>query len=176
MAERRLNRKKMVDNKIKLLNFFLSSGRDFLQEVLEVYTSPGLLYGELERSTYFFNLSHAEQESLFSLKKENKFSDLELDQVFEFLRRFTRIRQPACAWCGQCSLADFDSEHVGENIEKLMSIWNVVNKTNSIPSEQYKEYVRTLTNIGHNVSTLLACGKSFRESVNQELGKIGKVQ
>jgi hypothetical protein len=175
MADRRLKRKNMVDNKIRLLNFYLSSGREFLQEVLEIYSSPGLMYGKLERSQYFFSLTPAEQESLFSLKRDNTFSDLELDQVFELLKRFTRIRKPACDWCGQCCLADFDNEHVGENVEKIMSIWNIVNKTNSIPSEQYTEFVRTLTIVGQNVSNLLACGQRFQESVSQELGNIGKL-
>ncbi|XP_061196713.1 uncharacterized protein LOC133204991 [Saccostrea echinata] len=170
MEERRLRMKRMVDNKIRLLNFYLSSGRDFLQEVLEVYISPERLYREVIQSEYFASLPHAEQESLISLNTENTFCNLELDQLFELLKRFTTIKQPECSWCGECLSGHFEKEHVGENVEKFMSVWKVVNRSNTMPDDQYRGCVRTLTNIGDNILKLFAFGKGFQESINRDFG------
>lgn len=168
-SDRRLLRQKMVKNKVRLLNFYLSHGRDFLQEVLEVYTSPALLYEELIESDYYSGLSLADQEALYSIKDDNTFSDLELEQTFYLLTRFTRIKQPLCGWCGQCQVQDLKSDHIGENLEKFMSLWNLVNKSNFMTDEIYEESLQTLKFLGDNVSSFFAFGKSFRESMNREL-------
>lgn len=168
-SDRRLLRQKMVKNKVRLLNFYLSHGRDFLQEVLEVYTSPALLYEELIQSDYYSGLSLADQEALYSIKDDNTFSDLELEQTFYLLTRFTRIKQPLCGWCGQCQVQDLKSDHIGENLEKFMSLWNLVNKSNFMADEIYEESLQSLKTLGDNVSSLFAFGKSFRESMNREL-------
>lgn len=168
-SDRRLLRQKMVKNKVRLLNFYLSHGRDFLQEVLEVYTSPALLYEELIESDYYSGLSLADQEALGSIKDDNTFSDLELEQTFYLLTRFTRIKQPLCGWCGQCQVQYLKSDHIGENLEKFMSLWNLVNKSNFMTDEIYEESLQTLKFLGDNVSSFFAFGKSFRESMNREL-------
>ncbi|XP_062566811.1 uncharacterized protein LOC134229108 [Saccostrea cucullata] len=173
MEKQRLRRKRMVDNKIRLLNFYLSSGRDFFQEVLEVYTSPERLYRAVIQSEYFSSLPQEEQESLISLDTENTFCNLELDQLFELLKRFTAIRQPDCSWCGNCLSGQFEQEHVGENIETLMSVWNVVNRSFTVSDELYNRCVGTLTDIGDNLVNLFAFGKGFQESINRDLGGKG---
>lgn len=168
-SDRRLLRQKMVKNKVRLLNFYLSHGRDFLQEVLEVYTSPALLYEELVESDYYSGLSLADQEALYSIKEDNTFSDLELEQTFYLLTRFTRIKQPVCGWCGRCQVQGLKSDHIGENLEKFMSLWNLVNKSNFMADEIYEESLQSLKTLGDNVSSFFAFGKSFRESMNREL-------
>lgn len=173
-SDRRLLRQKMVKNKVRLLNFYLSHGRDFLQEVLEVYTSPALLYEELVESDYYSGLSLADQEALGSIKDDNTFSDLELEQTFYLLTRFTRIKQPVCGWCGQCQVQGLKSDHIGENLEKFMSLWNLVNKSNFMTDEIYEESLQTLKFLGDNVSSFFAFGKSFRESMNRELQDDGR--
>lgn len=174
-SDRRLLRQKMVKNKVRLLNFYLSHGRDFLQEVLEVYTSPALLYEELIQSDYYSGLSLADQEALYSIKDDNTFSDLELEQTFYLLTRFTRIKQPVCGWCGRCQVQGLKSDHIGENLEKFMSLWNLVNKSNFMTDEIYEESLQTLKFLGDNVSSFFAFGKSFRESMNRELQDDGTV-
>lgn len=174
-SDRRLLRQKMVKNKVRLLNFYLSHGRDFLQEVLEVYTSPALLYEELIESDYYSGLSLADQEALGSIKDDNTFSDLELEQTFYLLTRFTRIKRPLCGWCGQCQVQGLKSDHIGENLEKFMSLWNLVNKSNFMADEIYEESLQTLKTLGDNVSSFFAFGKSFRESMNRELQDDGTV-
>lgn len=168
-SDRRLLRQKMVKNKVRLLNFYLSHGRDFLQEVLEVYTSPALLYEELVESDYYSGLSLEDQEALGSIKDDNTFSDLELEQTFYLLTRFTRIKPPLCGWCGQCRVQGLKSDHIGENLEKFMSLWNLVNKSNFMADEIYEESLQSLKTLGDNVSSFFAFGKSFRESMNREL-------
>lgn len=174
-SDRRLLRQKMVKNKVRLLNFYLSHGRDFLQEVLEVYTSPALLYEELVESDYYSGLSLADQEALYSIKDDNTFSDLELEQTFYLLTRFTRIKQPLCGWCGQCRVQGLKSDHIGENLEKFMSLWNLVNKSNFMADEIYEESLQSLKTLGDNVSSFFAFGKAFRESMNRELQDDGTV-
>lgn len=176
-SDRDLLRKKRTENKVRLFSFYLSHGRDFLQRVLEVNTSPALLYAKLIESDYYSSLSQADQERLQSIKKNNTFSDLELEQTFYLLTRFTQIERPLCGWCGQCQVQGLkrDDLHIGENLEKFFSLWNVVNKSNTMADENYLEGLRTLKVFGDNVSKIFTFGKAFREFVNIELEDNGIV-
>lgn len=94
MAEQRLRRKEMVENRSRLFNFCLTSGRDLFQDVLELETSPALVFNKLQNSDYYRTLSESEKESYLSLINQNTFSALELEQVLELLKRFTSVKQP----------------------------------------------------------------------------------
>lgn len=67
----------MVENRSRLFNFCLTSGRNLFQDVLELETSPALVFNKLLNSDYYRTLSESEKESYLSLINQNTFSALE---------------------------------------------------------------------------------------------------
>ena len=175
MAEQRFRRKEMVENRSRLFNFCLTSGRDLLQDVLELETSPALVFNKLINSDYYRTLSDSEKDWYLSLKNQNTFSELELEQVFELLKRFTSVKQPKCLWCGKCLVDSLESDSIEECLELVMSIWNIVKNTNFLTDERYYTCVATLRTIGYILSKKGAFGKSFLENIRKEIEETGNM-
>lgn len=163
----------MANNRSRLLDFCLTSGRDLFQDILELETSPAQMYKKLRNSAYFTTISQSEQELYLSLKNQNTFSELELEDVFELLKRFTSVKQPKCLWCGRCSLETIQIESIEECLELVLSLWNILKSTNLITSECYSKWLSSLTKIGVFLSKKGAFGESFLENIQRELNENG---
>ena len=83
----------MVENRSRIFNFCLTSGRDLFQDVLELEASPALVYNKLINSDYYETLSQSEKELYLSLKKENTYSELEMEHILELLKQFTSVKK-----------------------------------------------------------------------------------
>ena len=175
MAEERLRRKEMVENRSRLFNFCLTSGRDLFQDVLELETSPALVFNKLKDSDYYRTLSETEQESYQSLINQNTFSALELEQVLELLKRFTSVKQPECLWCGKCLVDSVESERIEECLELVMSIWNILKNSNFLAHEIYFKCVSALQTIGKILSEKGAFGRSFLENIMRDFEEDGNM-
>lgn len=169
MTEHYKQRRKMVDNNGRFRAFYLTHGRDFLQEILEVYTSPGHLHEKLVKSEYYSSLSRSNQELLSSIKTGNTYADLELEQIYDFLLDFTKINK-----------SDNGEKNKGnpavllENLELFMSLWSSVKTANVMLDKDFRNNVKTLKNIGDHFASHLACGKSLKELIIQDFEDMGR--
>lgn len=169
MTEHNKQRRKMVENNARFRTFYLTNGRDFLQEILEVYTSPGHLYEKLVESDYFSSLSKSNQESLSSIKTENTFANLELEQIYDCLLRFTTIDK-----------SDNEEEYeinpavLHKNLNTFMALWSSVKSAHVMVDKEFKNNVNSLKNIGDHFATHFGFGKSFKETIIRDFEDIGR--
>lgn len=150
----------MVDNNGRFRTFYLTHGRDFLQDLLEVYTSPGHLHSSLSKSS---------QESLGLVETGNTFADLELEQIYDLLLNFTQIKHSD-------NEEDNKSKHtvIRDNLELFMSLWSSVKTANVMLDKDFRNNVKTLKNIGDHFASHLACGKSLKELIIQDFEDMGR--
>lgn len=170
MTERYKQRRKMVDNNGRFRAFYLTHGRDFLQEILEVYTSPGHLHEKLVKSEYYSSLSRSNQELLSSIKTGNTYADLELEQIYDFLLDFTKINK-----------SDNGEENKGnpavllKNLELFMSLWRSVKSSNVMLDKDFKTNVNTLKDIADYFATHFGFGKSFKDTIDRDFEDMGRL-
>lgn len=169
MTEHNKRRRKMVDNNGRFRTFYLTNGRDFLQELLEVYISPGHLHEKLVKSDYYSSLSKSNQESLSSIKTGNTFADLELEQIYDFLLNFTKINKSDNEEENKSNPAVFL-----QNLELFMSLWSSVKSANAMLDKDFKNNVNTLKNIGDYFATQFGFGKSFKDTIIRVFEDMGK--
>lgn len=169
MTEHNKQRRKMVDNNGRFRTFYLTHGRDFLQDLLEVYTSPGHLHEKLVKSEYYSSLSKSSQESLGLVETGNTFADLELEQIYDLLLNFTQIKHSD-------NEEDNKSKHtvIRDNLELFMSLWSSVKTANVMLDKDFRNNVKTLKNIGDHFASHLACGKSLKELIIQDFEDMGR--
>lgn len=169
MTEHNKQRRKMVDNNGRFRTFFLTHGRDFLQDILEVYSSPGNLHENLIKIDYNSGLSKFNQETLSSIKTGNTFANLELEQIYDLLLNCTKIKQSK-------NEEDNTGNHtvLRENLELFMSLWSSVKAANVMLDEDFENNVKTLKNIGDKLASCFAFGRIFKEMVERELEGLGR--
>lgn len=165
MTEHNKQRRKIVENNARFRTFYLTNGRAFLQEILEVYTSPGHLYEKLVESDYFSSLSKSNQESLSFIKTENTFNNLELEQIYDCLLNFTTIDK-----------SDNEEEYEinRKNLNTFMALWSSVKSAHVMVDKEFKNNVNSLKNIGDHFATHFGFGKSFKETIIRYFEDIGR--
>ena len=149
----------MVENRSRIFNFCLTSGRDLFQDVLELEASPALVYNKLINSDYYETLSQSEKELYLSLKKENTYSELEMEHILELLKQFTSVKKPKCLWCGRCAVETIQSDSIEDSLELVVSILNLSKKSKR--------------SIGDILSKKGAFGKSFLENIKRDFEEDG---
>lgn len=169
MTEHNKQRRKMVENNARFRTFYLTNGRDLLQEILEVYTSPGRLYEKLVESDYFSSLSKSNQESLSSIKTENTFANLELEQIYDCLLNFTTIDKSD-------NKEEYESNPAVllKNLNTFMALWSSVKSAHVMVDKEFKNNVNSLKNIGDQFATHFGFGKSFKETIIRDFEDIGR--